>query len=202
VAAVYRDVLGRPVDSVGLEYWSMQLDQGAARAAMVHLIDHSAEYFGTIVGPAYQRFLGRVPDQEGLDYWVGRMVAGLTDEQLEAGFIGASEYYQRAGGTDIAWIDAVYLDLLGRPADSDGETFWVNRLAQGADRSSVAFGFAASLEREAQHVDGLYRKFLDRVASSAEINFWVGQFAKGFTNEELVTGFVSSDEYFNRQTAE
>jgi type VI protein secretion system component Hcp len=201
VAAVYGDVLGRPVDMGGLAYWSTQLDQGAARANLVRLIDHSAEFFSTIIKPAYQQFLGRAADQAGVDYWVGRMIGGLTDEQLEAGFIGSPEFYQHAGGTDKAWIDAVYMSLLGRQADPPGESFWVGRLAQGADRAAVALGFAASLEREAQHVMGLYEKYLGRGAGLDEINYWVGQFKMGFTNEDIVTGFVSSDEYYNNHTS-
>ncbi len=130
------------------------------------------------------------------------MVAGLTDEQLEAGFIGAPEYYQFAGGTDRSWIEAVYLNLLGRQADEAGIDYWVGQLAQGADRSTVAFGFAASVEREGQHVLGLYRKYLGRDANRGEIDYWVGQFKMGFTNEDLVTGFVGSDEYFGMHTAE
>lgn len=201
VTAVYTDVLGRAVDSVGLQFWSTQLDQGTARAAFVRLIDHSAEYFATIVKPVYQRFLGRAADQAGLDFWVGRMSSGLTDEQLEASFIGSPEFYQHAGGTDKAWIDAVYLNLLARQADPAGESFWVGQLTQGADRASVALGFAASPEREGQHVLELYRKYLGRDAGPSEIGFWVGQFKLGVTNEDIVTGFVASDEYFARHTS-
>lgn len=100
-----------------------------------------------------QRFLGRTPDAAGMAYWVDQMQHhGLTDEALEAGFIGSAEFYRHAGGADRLWVDAKYQDLLGRQPDADGEVYRVRQLAQGASRSSVAFGFAASLERERQRI--------------------------------------------------
>src|SRR5207237_1330965 len=114
VAASYLDVLGRGVDFPSLELWAGRLDNGLPRASFVATLTHSGEYLTTIVTPAYQKFLGRTPDTSGLAYWVGQMQHGLTDEQLEAGFIGSPEYYAFSGGTDKAWVDNMYQNLLGR----------------------------------------------------------------------------------------
>jgi hypothetical protein len=201
IDAVYLDLLGRPSDVTGLNYWSGQLDQGEARATLINLIDHSAEYFDTIIQPAYQQFLGRSPDPAGLAFWVERMINGLTDESLEAGFIGSPEYYNHVGGADKSWVDAMYMNLLGRLPDQQGESFWVDQLALGVSRSFVAYGFAASAEREGQHVMGNYLKYLGRAAGQSEIDYWIDQFVHhGKTNEDVVTGFVSSEEYYQRKT--
>ena len=61
IDAVYENLLGRAPDITGLDYWSGQLDQGGARATLINLIDHSAEYFGTIIKPAYLQYLGPLP---------------------------------------------------------------------------------------------------------------------------------------------
>ncbi len=198
--AVYSDLLGRSPDLGGLNFWSGQLDQGAARATLINLIDHSAEYFGTIIKPAYEQFLGRNADPAGIAFWTNAMTNGLTDEQLEAGFVGSAEFYTHSGGTDTSWVDAMYESLLGRHADSGGQSFWTQQLANGATRQSVAFGFAASLEREGQHVEDHYIVFLGRPAGSSEIAFWVGQFSHGVTNEDIITGFVASNEYFGKNS--
>jgi hypothetical protein len=202
IVAVYQDLLGRAPDGGGLNYWGNQLDQGVARSILINLIDHSAEYFSTIIKPAYEKFLGRQPDQSGIDYWIQRMIEGLTDEQLEAGFIGSAEYYQFAGGTDRAWVDAMYTNLLGRLPDQGGQDYWVAQLAAGANRANVAYGFAGSAERMGQNVMALYNKYLGRGAGQSEIDYWVDQFINhGQTNEDVVTGFVSSNEYYNRKTS-
>jgi hypothetical protein len=196
VSAVYFDVLQRPVDAVGLTYWSTQLDQGAPRSSVAQQITHSAEYFAIVIRAAYRKFLGRAADDAGLAYWINRMQNGLTDQQLEAGFIGSAEYYTHSGGTNQLWIEAMYHDLLGRSPDAAGEIYWLQKLAAGADRATVAYGFAASTEREGQLVQQDYLTFLHRTASQSEVAYWVNAFTQGLTNEDIITGFVSSEEYF------
>jgi hypothetical protein len=193
----YEDVLGRPVDNGGLTNWVPQLNSGVPRATVIAAIDHSAEYFTTVIGPIYSRFLGRTPDAQGVAFWVDQMQNhGLTDERLEADIIGSPEFYAKAGGTDKLWVDAIYLDLLGRSADQAGETFWIGQLAQGVQRSDAAFSFASGLESESQRINDDYLRYLGRAADQAGLDFWVSQFAKGSTNEDLITGFVASDEFF------
>lgn len=199
IAAVYLDLLGRPVDAPGLNFWSGLLDHGTARSAVATSLTHSDEYFATIIRPAYQQFLSRDADAGGLSYWTALMHGGLTDEQLEAGFIGSPEFYNHSGGTDKGWVDAMYQNLLGRLPDGAGESYWINQLAQGANRGAVAYGFAASLEREIGHLTDDYRRFLGRFPGPGEINFWVIEFLRGVTNEDIITGFIASDEYANGQ---
>ena len=198
VTQAYEDLLGRAPDGSGVAYWHGLLAAGTPRSAIATSLTHSAEYYGTIITPAYQQFLGRSPDPTGLTYWTGQMQQGLTDEQLQAGFIASPEFYQHAGNTDKSWIDALYMALLSRPADKGGESYWMQQLAGGVSRNSIAFGFAAGSEEEAIRVEGDYQHFLDRTPSSAEVDYWVSQFAKGLRNEDVVAGFVGSDEYFQR----
>jgi len=203
VAEVYTDVLKRRVDPGGLQFWAGQLDAGAPRDVVARQLTHSAEYYANIViQPAYERFLGRAADPGGLAYWVAQMQNGLTDQQLEAGFIGADEFFTHAGGTNRLWVDALYEDLLGRPPDAQGEAFWVAQLAAGAGRSNVAQGFVDSPEREAIRITQDYVDFLGRSPSPAEVDAWVQQFENGVTNEDVVTGFVASDEYYLRVLSE
>ena len=89
------------------------------------------------------------------------MVNGLTDQQLEAGFIASDEFFAKSGGTDATWVNALYQSLLGRPADPSGEAFWTQQLANGVTRDSVAFGFADSTEREGQLVESDYEHSWD-----------------------------------------
>jgi hypothetical protein len=125
---------------------------------------------------------------------------GLTDERLEAGFISSPEFYTHAGGTDKAWVDALYQDLLGRPADAGGEAYWVHQLAVGVSRANVAYGFATGTERESQRITDDYMHYLGRQPDSQGLAYWVEQLASGVTNEQVITGFVASDEYFHKHT--
>jgi hypothetical protein len=160
-------------------------------------ITHSYEYYANFVTAAYQRYLGRTPAASEVNGWVGIMQHGLTDEQLEAGFIGSPEYIANHGGAGAGWVRGMYQDLLGRTPSDDEVNAWVNHLNQGETTQAVAYGFAASFERESQRVQADYQKFLGRAASDAEVANWATAFEQGMTNEDVVTGFVGSFEYFN-----
>jgi hypothetical protein len=125
------------------------------------------------------------------------MQNGLTDERLEAGFIGAPEYIANHGGQGAGWVKGMYQDILQRTpsqAEIDG---WVQALNAGVKPQDVAYGFAASAEREGLRVRGDYQTFLGRTPAQVEVGGWVNAFLHGLTNESLVAGFLGSIEYFN-----
>ena len=70
-------------------------------------------------------------------------------------------------------------------------------LNSGVSPQSVAYGFAASAEREGNRVRGDCETFLGRTPAQAEVDGWVNGFLHGLTNESLVAGFLGSIEYFN-----
>jgi hypothetical protein len=125
------------------------------------------------------------------------MRAGLTDEQLEANFIGSAEYIANHGGTGAAWVQGLYQDLLGRPPDNAGLQGWLNRLNSGMKPYDIAYGFAASAEREAIRIRADYVTLLGREPSQEEVNAWTNVFLSGVSNETVVAGFVGSREYYN-----
>ncbi|HVC98047.1 MAG TPA: DUF4214 domain-containing protein, partial [Pirellulales bacterium] len=154
VAAVYHDVLGRAPDPGGLSYWTQLLDSGAAVSSVAAAIAHSDEYYANfVIRPAYVKLLDRVADAGGVTYWTSQMDAGVTDQQLEADLVSSPEFYTNAGGTNTAWIDAVYKLLLGRTADAGGEKFWNSQLDAGQTLNQVAQGIAGSQENDTQLIN-------------------------------------------------
>jgi hypothetical protein len=207
VLSAYQDAFGAAgvtttmVAGATLSDWAAKLDAGASHATFATALTHSGEYYGLLAGGLYQKYLGRAPDADGLAYWAGQMTAGMTDEQLEASFAGAPEFYQHAGGSDAGWVGAMYLDILGRAADAAGLSYWIGQLAQGANRAAVAHGFAASAEREGQRVSDDYFNDLGRAADAAGQAYWVNAFEHGLRNEDVVAGFLASDEYYAAHSA-
>ncbi len=163
---------------------------------VANALTHSAEFYTNFINGAYNRYLGRTPDAAGLAYWVDRMQHGLSDERLEAGFIGSDEYIHNHGGTGANWVRGLYIDLLGRMPNDAEVASWVSNLTNGTKAADVAFGFAASAEREGQRVGNDYRSYLGRDAHADETAYWVGAFLTGADNEKVVAGFVSSPEFF------
>jgi hypothetical protein len=174
-------------------------------APPTHLLDvatrltHSQEYFTDIVTNAYLTYLGREPDSPGLGVAVASLSNGyITDEQLEANFIGSAEYIQNHGGAGAGWVRGMYHDLLGRVPRDDEVQAWVAYLNQGGSTVTVAYEFAASGEREAIRVRNDYRTYLGRTPRQDEVDGWVNAFENHQTiNEDVIAGFVGSQEYFN-----
>ena len=210
VAAVFHDVLGRAPDSGGLAYWTAQLDSGVPVSSVAEAIAHSAEYYANfVIKLDYVKLLGRPADDAGVAYWTAQMQNGLTDQQLEGQLAASDEFFNSAGGNanQVNWIDAVYKLLLGRTADSSGETYWNAQLttllksedAIGA-RLQVALGIAGSQENNTNLINADYFHYLGRAADSGGLAYWLGQFAAGQTNEDVIAGFTGSAEYYQEHT--
>jgi hypothetical protein len=164
--------------------------------AVANLFSHSDEHYIQFITAAYEKYLGREPEPAGLNGWLQNMKNGLSDEQLEAGFIGSPEYIANHGGQGAGWVIGMYHDLLGRTPSQAEVAGWVQALNNGEPPTQVAYGFAASPEREGIRVRGDYLSYLGRSPSQAEVDGWVTAFGYGTSNESVVAGFVGSLENF------
>jgi hypothetical protein len=165
--------------------------------AIARSFTFSPEARANFVQQSYVAFLRRPAEQNGLDYWSGQLAAGLTDQQLEAKFIGSSEYIASHGGNGAGWVTGMYQDLLGRSPDADGLSFWVGQVNLGVSPESIALGFAASQEREGNWLGAAYQIFLGRVIDDGGKASWLQAFANGTQNEDIVAALVGSAEYYN-----
>jgi Tfp pilus assembly protein PilX len=162
------------------------------------VLAHSAEHYAYQIENIYQQYLGRGADTGGQQFWVAAMQHGMTQEQLEADFIGSAEYIADHGGRGAGWVSGMYENLLGRTPDSSGLNFWVEHLASGANPVSVALGFAASAEREASKIASDYQALLGRAPDASEVDNWVNAFEHGVTNDDVMADFVGSSEFLQQ----
>lgn len=95
----------------------------------------------------YRSVLGRAPDRSGFDYWVAARIEGLTLRAVADGFLNSGEYARRFGaGSDGAFLDLVYRNVLGRPGDQSGVDYWLGELAGGLARTELVLLFSDSPE--------------------------------------------------------
>jgi hypothetical protein len=156
----------------------------------------STEYYTALILNDYQQLLGRTPAQAEINLWLGSFRLGARDEQVMAAFLASPEYYQHVGGTNKAWIDSLYTQVLGRKADAPGDGFWLQALAAGRTRTSIAYGFTASAEHEMQLIQDDYQLYLGRQASTAEVSAWLAIVNQGMTQEAVAAQFAASAEAF------
>jgi uncharacterized protein (TIGR03118 family) len=102
-----------------------------------------------------------------------------------------------AGDFNQRFVAQLYLDLLNRPVDSFGLSFWTGLLNAGGSQSQVVQGIESSMENLTNEVKALYHRFLGRDADAFGLNFWVTSLSLGSTLQQVESGIIASDEYFN-----
>lgn len=169
VTLLYNNVLDRAPDSAGLESWVARLNSGAERAEVVLGFSESDEFASTTSNVAnayasaletrhetsfmddvfrlYQATLDREPDEEGLLAWTAQLADGRDYLSIVSGFTNSAEFVSTYGSlTDDAFVNQLYLNVLNRSADPDGQQNWLNAIRNGDTREQVVQGFAQSTE--------------------------------------------------------
>jgi hypothetical protein len=123
VQALYQDLLRRTPTQGEVDSLVRALAAGAGRGQVAEGFATSPEAEGLVVQDDYQRYLGRPAGDAEVAAWVNAFTHGMTNEQVVAGFIGSSEYFNNpAKGTadPAGWILSAYQDVLLRPpADAE-----------------------------------------------------------------------------------
>jgi hypothetical protein len=193
---VYQSLLGRPVDPIGESGWTGALAGGTSLAAVVQAIESGPEYRTRLIDNLYATLLGRAPDPFGLNDFLAAMNAGMTIEQVESSILASAEYFTRAGGTNTAFVNALYRDVLGRAVDPLGAAGWGGLLALGVDRGAVASAIVTSNEADQDLVQQDYLQFLSRPADPAGLSVCSGALQQGVRDEAILAGIIGSGEFF------
>jgi hypothetical protein len=99
-------------------------------------------------------------------------------------------------GVYAKYVDAVYLKLLGRPADASGRSYWSGRLAGGFARGEFTRGIARTPEWTGHVVDQLYQGVFGRTADAGGRAFWSQRLVAGSRVADVAASLYGSNEYF------
>jgi hypothetical protein len=103
------------------------------------------------------------------------------------------------GNANAAYIEQVFQDILQRPADASGLTWWVTQLAAGTPRSKVVSSIDHTSEYDAIDVIAPgYAKFLGRSPDASGLSYWTGQLQAGMTDAQFAAQLAASPEFFAR----
>jgi len=200
VENLYETLLGRTADSTGLQAWTDLLNQGASPSSIVQAIENSAEYRADEVYPLYQRYLNRPAVSSEVQMWENDLQSGETIEQVTASILGSDEYFQLHGSNNLAFLDALYEDTLGRSPDVVGIDAFSQMLAQGESRSAVAALVLNSTEYRTDLIESEYQTILGRKADQSGLLFFLGELSSGTTQEQMVAAILGSPEAFQART--
>jgi hypothetical protein len=184
VRQIYRDVLGREGDAGGINFWFSEITAGRqTRTTMLESFLFAPESEATAVQAARLYFAAfqRSADPGGLTFWTNSVIANGPTTVAQA-FATSGEFLQRYGSLDNAgFIDRMYRNVLGRPADAVGTAFWVGQMGAPSNltRGQVLLQFANSPEYRtlidpSVSVSRLYISMLVREPDDAGLAFWAG----------------------------
>jgi hypothetical protein len=198
VSSLYQGLLGREADPAGLAYFTANLDAGGSRTQVAQVIATSNEALAYDVNQFYVALLGRSVDTPSLGYWLGGLKAGGTLDQVKGGILGSAEFFDRAGGTNEGFIDALFSNELGRSADPYGLSYFEGQLNAGATREHVADAVLGTVEAQSVKVDSIYRAILGRPADAFGVNYWTSQLEHWVPETQVVAGLFGSPEFFRQ----
>ena len=94
----------------------------------------------------YSVALNRAPDQTGLDYWTNRLASReITGTQAAYGFFFSAEF-TNTNMSNEEYVRRLYRTFLDRDPEPAGYNYWLTRMADGASRTEVFYGFSGSAE--------------------------------------------------------
>jgi len=196
VDAVYRDLLGRPVDAGGRTYWVGLLDNGAPYSTFTDALSRSPEWIGYTVDVLYREVFGRNADPAGRNYWIDQISHGARVAAVASNLYGSDEWFFSHGGNNDNYVDALYWAILRRAPDG-GRSYWLGLLAQGRPRADIAGAFYTTYESNARRVDRLYAELMKRPADPAGRDYWANQLVV-VDDIKLASLLTSSAEYVTR----
>ena len=141
LSAVYNDLLHRQPDAAGENVLLGELQNGSSRTAVAQQIEASTEYRMDLIQSAFAKYLNRSATSTEVNNYLSALQNGLSDEGFFTILLASPEYFADQTGTattlagnDANWINAVYLAVLDRPADSSGSAAYLQLLAAGRER--------------------------------------------------------------------
>jgi subtilisin family serine protease len=196
VQQVYRDVLGRPAETATLNAWAHLLATGLPRAQLVQAVWNSAEHRGRQVDRYYLTYLHRPADPPGRASWVQALLNGVSEDDVIRSFLTSPEYLA-SHGSDQAFVNGLFQDVLGRSAGAAEQGAWLSALQAGVDRSTAVEVFLTSPERYRRLIHSSYTSLLRRSEAPGEAANWLAWLQAGLGSpDDAALAILASDEYY------
>ncbi len=106
----------------------------------------------------YRAAFDRAPDKQGVGYWIKMMDAGISLEQVAAGFATSAEFKSLYGAnaSDAQFVGLLYNNVLHRSAEGAGFDYWMKALGElHTPREQVLAFFSESAENQAQVIGAI-----------------------------------------------
>jgi hypothetical protein len=197
---LYHNILGRAGEATGLTFWLTELASGLDHSQIIAGFWNSLEHRNLEVDYYYQHFLGRQESSADQAVWAQLLQSGADESTIVSAFLNAPEYAQ-AHSDNTSFVNALYVQTLGRSADASGLNGWVASLNAGASRASVIAGILFSDESLLRGIDNDYAAALHRQGDPAGRQAWLLQARAGAALALIAQDFLGGGEYLQNAQA-
>ena len=102
------------------------------------------------------------------------------------------------------FVERLYTEALGRPAEESGKNYWVNEITNGRKTGGDCGLFFLTGEEFTNRnlsvenfVETLYKTFFGRASEASGKAYWVGVLKNGGDRTAVIKGFIDSKEWCN-----
>ncbi len=125
--------------------------------------------------------------------WAVDTMTTMASDSLTVRFLGDTP----SGTPHQQFVSQAYLDLLQRPVDQAGLTYWSGLLDSGQlTAQQVGAGIEQSQEYHSLIVNQLHGEYLQRAADAFGLSSWDNFLAAGGTEDQLRAALLGSAEYY------
>ena len=173
IVRYYNDILGRPPEPGGAEWWSSEIERLIALGVDVQegFITVAKQFFNSqeylnrgrsdweYAGDLYQTFFERTPSQAERDFWIDQILQGVSRNTVMNAFVFSVEFNTYMAGIfgprlarpENNLINDSYRGLLSRLPDNSGFNYWLGRV-----RTAQCGGNPAEIRNLAYQIVSLF----------------------------------------------
>ncbi|MBV9952317.1 MAG: trypsin-like serine protease [Acidimicrobiia bacterium] len=199
---LFADFYGRFPTDDEFDSWDAVLTDQPAWVAATYLVAGSQwQRTAGDVSRLYEAYFARTGDTSGMRYWIGKLQHGGSLGSVSASFASSSEFTSTYGTlTPTDFVELVYQNTLGRPADASGLAYWSGQVSSGhLSRASLMTRFSQSSEFH-RRTDAVvnttitYLALVRRAADATELTRWAG-LPNGQLNHYLIDSYAYASRY-------
>ncbi|MEV0949828.1 N-acetylmuramoyl-L-alanine amidase [Promicromonospora sp. NPDC050249] len=135
VQAIYRDSFGREATPAEVDGWVPRVAESGP-GVLADGMEQSSTYRRVRINEAFQTTLGFKPTNAQIAAHLELIKGGRNIDEHEALLMATNSYYYRVGGTERAYMTALFRHILGRTPTANSLTSWVNAL-RGSSRTAI-----------------------------------------------------------------
>jgi inhibitor of cysteine peptidase len=190
---LYKELLNRPTDQLGVEYWAAELRSGISRTFVAQAIMGSPEYQIDQINYLYGTLLGRQAENGAIPSWLAYL-AGHSLDDMRIAFLSSQEFFTHAGST-ANFVSGLFADLLGRQASAADQMAWQTYLQLGLPPITAVTLIARSQEAAVHEVTLDFQSFLGRPAEFDGLSYFASALQAGGTSASVEAAILGSAEF-------